>query len=271
MINDVEAVGTTRGDFTEFMKKRDRQPGAVKLPYSIDVTVLTRAHWPVFKLETLTVPRVLQESLDLFKTYYDAKNSARKLQWLHVHSTGTMTRTFQSGDKQYEISLSTAQMCVCLLFNTQERVRVSDMAALGVPVDEIRKYVFSLACGKFPILKAGEGKKKIEATDEIEVNEAFKDPHTRIKIAMVQAKETGETVIETTTKARVFLMEAAIVRIMKSRQTLNHTDLSTECIKQLSSLFGPDPKQIKKVIEDLITREYLRRDPGKRDQFHYVA
>jgi len=45
----------------------------------------------------------------------------------------------------------------------------------------------------------------------------------------------------------------------------------TECINLLWQHFTPDPKIIKKRIEDLIAREYLERDPEKPSVYRYVT
>jgi len=52
---------------------------------------------------------------------------------------------------------------------------------------------------------------------------------------------------------RRHLMDAAIVRIMKSRKRLDHNNLLTEVLKHLR--FKPVPNDIKKRIESLIERE----------------
>ena len=64
-------------------------------------------------------------------------------------------------------------------------------------------------------------------------------------------------------------MDAAIVRIMKARQTLNHNDLVTEVVKQLTKRFKPKPLDIKKRIHCLIELDYLERDGDKRSLYHY--
>lgn len=82
-------------------------------------------------------------------------------------------------------------------------------------------------------------------------------------------------------------IEAAIVRVMKARKILIHNDLITEvsdvqtgkldfsnCLQvttQLSSRFMPDPTVIKKRIESLIEREYVRRDADSHKKYHYIA
>jgi cullin 1 len=58
---------------------------------------------------------------------------------------------------------------------------------------------------------------------------------------------------------------------MKSRKTLKHSSLMTEVAQQLMNVFRPDPKAIKRRIEDLITRDYLERDDEDSFTYHYVA
>jgi hypothetical protein len=58
---------------------------------------------------------------------------------------------------------------------------------------------------------------------------------------------------------------------MKSRNVMKHVELIDETIKQLSQRFKPDVKMIKKKIDSLIERDYMKRAEGKRDEYHYVA
>jgi cullin 3 len=70
---------------------------------------------------------------------------------------------------------------------------------------------------------------------------------------------------------RRHLVEAAIVRIMKARKSLNHNDLIAEVTRQLSTRFNPSPQFIKKRIESLIEREYLERSEEEHRVYNYVA
>lgn len=49
---------------------------------------------------------------------------------------------------------------------------------------------------------------------------------------------------------------------MKSRKTLNHTQLVKEVVTQLSPRFQAQPQLIKKRIQGLIDREFLARSPN---------
>jgi len=66
-------------------------------------------------------------------------------------------------------------------------------------------------------------------------------------------------------------VEAAIVRIMKSRKVLEHNQLISEVTQQLRARFLPDPNTIKKRIESLIEREFLERDKTDWRTYKYLA
>lgn len=54
-------------------------------------------------------------------------------------------------------------------------------------------------------------------------------------------------------------------------QVLQHQQLVLEVVQQLSRMFKPDFKLIKKRIEDLISRDYLERDKDNPQLFKYLA
>jgi cullin 3 len=125
-----------------------------------------------------------------------------------------------------------------------------------------------LACAKYKILLKEPKGKDINPGDVFYFNDEFTAPLQRIKVPTVaskvetegERKETREKVEE----ARKHQTEAAIVRIMKDRKTMEHNNLIAEVTKQLQPRFVPNPVLIKKRIEALIEREYLERASGDR-------
>ena len=67
-------------------------------------------------------------------------------------------------------------------------------------------------------------------------------------------------VTETFKKDRAPTIEAAIVRIMKYRRDLHLQELYIECIEQLQRIFKPKIKEIKNGVEELISRDLLKKD-----------
>lgn len=71
-------------------------------------------------------------------------------------------------------------------------------------------------------------------------------------------------------KARRPAIEAAIVRVMKARSRLPHTELVVQVTKQITS-FKAMPKQINRCICGLIDRNYLERAPENKREYVYKA
>jgi cullin 1 len=69
---------------------------------------------------------------------------------------------------------------------------------------------------------------------------------------------------------RSYIIEASIVRIMKSRKTMDHNSLVSEVLSQLIH-FKPEPKAIKRIIESLIERDFLERNEEHSNMYNYLA
>lgn len=77
------------------------------------------------------------------------------------------------------------------------------------------------------------------------------------------------------------VVDAAIVRIMKTRKELHHQQLMTELLAQLRfpvkvcldfcTCSPVKPADIKKRIESLLEREFLERDTDEPNVYRYLA
>lgn len=78
-------------------------------------------------------------------------------------------------------------------------------------------------------------------------------------------------VVEDVDKERQYAIDAAIVRIMKSRKALEHQALMLEVMQQVKKMFNPESKAVKKRLEDLINRDFLERDKDNANLYKYIA
>jgi len=121
-----------------------------------------------------------------------------------------------------------------------------------------------------PAQKGGGCHTLIVPGDIFTVNLAFTSRKRKVKLPIPSIDEKKK-VIEDVDKDRRHAIDAAIVRIMKTKKVLKHQDIVKEVEMQLSKMFRPDPKQIKKRIEDLVEREYIVRDSNNPESFKYSA
>ena len=141
-------------------------------------------------------------------------------------------------------------------------------AKTQIPDNDLNRTLQSLACAKYKILTKGTKGREILSNEKFYFNEDFTANLARIKIQTVanrvesegERRQTQDKVDE----ERKHQIEAAIVRIMKDRKTMEHNLLIAEVTKQLGARFMPNPVMIKKRIEALIDREYLERNSDDR-------
>lgn len=197
------------------------------------------------------------------------KTKHRKLTW--IYSLGSCNISGKFDAKTIELVVSTNQAAALLLFNTADRLSYSEiMMQLNVSHDDLIRLLHSLSCAKYKILTKEPNAKTISQNDVFEFNSKFTDRMRRIKIPLPPVDERKK-VIEDVDQDRRYAIDAAIVRIMKSRKVLGHQQLVMECVEQLGRMFKPEIKAIKKRIEDLITRDYLERDKDNANTFRYLA
>ena len=135
-----------------------------------------------------------------------------------------------------------------------------------------RRALASLACGRAKVLTKDPAGRDVGDNDSFSVNAGFTAPLFRVRINALQLKETPADAARTTaavTQDRAHAVDAAIVRIMKTRKSLAHRLLAAELVAQLR--FPVRAPDLKKRIESLIDREYLARDPADPALYNYLA
>ncbi|CAK4609205.1 hypothetical protein AeMF1_020873 [Aphanomyces euteiches] len=261
MLNDLAIGGDHQAEFEAFQKNHQG-------PIEFGVQVLTTGHWPSYQPLQINLPPQMVKCMSLFKTYYDSKTSHRRLQWVHSLGNATVRATY-ANNKWYDLQVTTLQAVALLLFNTGETLTFEHLQeSLNVSADIVKRILHSLSCGKFKLVKKTPENKNIATTDTFQANLTFASPMRKLRIPMASLEESHNP--KHVEEDRSIAIEAAIVRIMKARKTLQHQQLISEVLSQLA-FFRPNPKLIKRRIEALIDREYLERDPDSTTTYRYLA
>jgi cullin 3 len=117
--------------------------------------------------------------------------------------------------------------------------------------------------------------KEFIMSDTYTLNLGFKHQMYKIKVPFATAKENRNIekadISDKVDEDRRHMVEATIVKVMKTRRKIEHNALIAEATKILTQKFNPDPTMIKKRIESLIDREYMERDGEDRRFYKYIA
>lgn len=269
MFNDLKtSQDTTQGFYASTSDLADHP--------TISVQILTTGSWPTQPCNTCNLPPEILTVSERFRAYYLGTHNGRRLTWQTNMGNADIKATFGNGSK-HELSVSTYQMCILMLFNSSDVLTYSEIEqSTAIPAVDLKRCLQSLALVKGKqVLRKEPMSKDIAHDDSFSVNDKFTSKLFKVKIGTVSAqKETDPEKLETRQRVeedRKPQIEAAIVRIMKSRRVLDHNSIMTEVTKQLQPRFLPNPVVIKKRIESLIEREFLERDKTDRKMYRYLA
>jgi len=289
MLNDLVQTSLEKGqdEYKKWARANGLQVFKNKLNSDLTtIKVLTNGKWPEFPhVPELKYPPIIQAWQDQYKAFYLEKS--KRLTFQASAGSVSIAASFDSGN--YELIVSPLQAVLLNVFNQlgsdgpASAVTLSVIRnAMGMPNDSdairiVKIALHSLACGKeFEVLSKIPRSTKIELDDTFHVNLSFSSRGSKVRIPMAsletKSKESAEVEVDA---GRRFVVQAAAVRIMKTRRTCKHSDLVMEIVKHVKT-FQPDQKFIKSVIEGLLNAgqdsdAYIERDGDDPTIYHYIA
>ncbi|KAK9438818.1 Cullin-3 [Metarhizium brunneum] len=270
----------------------------------LNVSVLTTNYWPQEVMGrqasigdgsriTCNYPHEVQRMQASFEQFYLSSRNGRKLTWIGTTGSADIKCIFpaipgKSGalarERRYEINVPTFAMVVLMLFNDLqdgESLSFEEIQAkTSISTSDLMRTLTAIAVApKSRVLAKDPLTKSVKPGDKFAFNSSFQSKTVRIKapiinaVSKVEDSQERKTTEEKNNQTRAHIVDAAIVRIMKSRKELSHSQLVSEVLSQLVGRFKPEVSLIKKRIEDLIGREYLERpdEEGAPSMYRYVA
>ncbi|KAJ1549304.1 hypothetical protein HK405_005924, partial [Cladochytrium tenue] len=237
------------------------------------ISVLNTASWPLQAAGTgFNIPEDLLKTYERFQRFYQSKHSGRKLNWHFLLSKGDLKANYIKGSKTgYTYQVSTFQMGILLQFNSGLSFSWTELLdSTGLTPEMLGSQMTALVKSKVLAMTGKFG----DSASRYDLNLDFKSKKVRINLntpgkaeVKAEADETHKTIEED----RKILIQAAIVRIMKTRKVAKHNTLITEVISQLATRFKPKIPDIKKCIDILLEKEYIERKDGEKDMYSYLA
>jgi cullin 1 len=270
MFQDMQISKDLNGGYKEFESKlNDGEDKGVDAQYSI----LGTGFWPLTAPNTdFTPPPEIAKAYERFQRFYNQKHSGRKLTWLWQLCKGEVKANYCKASKTpYTFQVSTYQMAILLLFNENDMNSYEDI----MKATQLNSEMLDPALGIFlkaKVLAMTPDSDKPGLGKTFHLNYDFKSKKIRVNLNIAVKSEQKQEVDDThktIEEDRKLLMQSAIVRIMKARKKMKHSQLVSETINQIRSRFVPKVPDIKKCIDILLEKEYLERLDD--DELGYLA
>ncbi|CUM64371.1 uncharacterized protein PRCAT00001973001 [Priceomyces carsonii] len=238
--------------------------------------ILAQSMWPFKQLEdySLKIAPELQPSFMKVTEIYGKKHNGRELQWLWNHGRAEVKANLsRKGKPPFLFTVTNTQLMILLAFNKKNTYTFKELLdTLGVSQHIFEAHL--LPFNKYKLLdQAPLGSENFNKPDTtFTIVEEYKSKKLRVNFVSsikTEQKQEEEDASKEIDESRKNFLSACIVRIMKARKEMKHNDLLNEVLTQSLSRFRAKVIDIKRVIDHLIEKEYIRR--VNNDTYEYLA
>ena len=201
----------------------------------INFMVLSSGTWN-FKQHAVIFPIEIKTELDKFENFYNQKFNGRKLTWISQSYGQLETNHFK---RKYILNVSYVQSVILLEYNRKLNLNTKYLSTEYNINKEIVQLNFDYLLN-FGIIKQ-------DSEGNYFINEGFKKDKVKINLmSNLKKKSDNSKKIEKEDKNlgvvedRKYLVDASIVRIMKSSKRLNINDVITKTVELCSCKFKPN-------------------------------
>ena len=308
MINDILNSKKTIIQFKESKESRDLNNSLMNISLNSNwqekkvdlvLNVLSQSNWPLTTFECCMSPKLLIsnfKSLDKsileyiyqFNNYYETNFKGKQLTLILTLGSVDMVVNFK--DKNYFLNLTSIQAFTLMHFNKIDEIDINFLVTIFnlkekfiifnhlIPLIKSGMIFTDKVCNLD--FKKGEDRDKLEKekieeliqnVTKITLNRNFSFKQQKLIFKeFINLDNTNKVVSNTVTLERKNLLESTIIRVMKSKQIVEHNELISEVISGVNSFFVPEISAIKTRIENLIEREFIKRTENI-NKYMYIA
>eukprot|EP01004_Peranema_trichophorum_P007021 NODE_5815_length_963_cov_39.515476_g5232_i0.p1 GENE.NODE_5815_length_963_cov_39.515476_g5232_i0~~NODE_5815_length_963_cov_39.515476_g5232_i0.p1 ORF type:complete len:303 (+),score=60.27 NODE_5815_length_963_cov_39.515476_g5232_i0:99-911(+) len=270
MFTDMEVSVDLNQNFSKYIQEKSCDLGP-----DFSANVLTSGSWPLFPPKVpVMLPRESERGQHVFEQFYKEKYNGRRLTWLHQMSTAIMKTCYAlPNNRVYELQVTLYQMNTLLLFNNPHVTTLTALEiqeATHIQEKDIHFALQVLTKNRILVSEPKDVGPQFLPEQTFNLNYEYKSQSRKVTLHTASQKDTIE---DPTMKAvcvdRKYAIQAAIVRVMKTRKHINHQQLVAEVLVQLKS-FKPSIADIKKNIDNLIEKDYMERAEDT-NSYNYIA
>lgn len=242
------------------------------------------------KNQEFSLPEVLDKYINNFKEFYSNKFKNRQLKWIHEYSYAFIDMRLKDG-KVYNIIASNYQMGFLCLFNKNKYLQilfVEILKILNVSMIENKSFIQLLKSHFLPLFnsklfliknKEKEEINEIDENDLIYLNHNFNQEESKIKLLnlIVEKKEINTTEEKKENEVSHFVLEdrkhqldAIIIKILKKNKIVEFENLKSLVNEEVKKFFVLETKFIKTRIENLIDRNFVKRNEDNTNCYEYI-
>jgi hypothetical protein len=270
MFNDIQ--------FSKRMMERFRAGNEMKLsPVDLDVIVCSKSSWVNTRSITCKLPEDLRQAERVFVSAYTALPGKAdcKVEWaadegraeVLVHFNPTTSKT---------LVVTTMMMLILLQFNKNKSITCSELVSMiGITKTALANDLLSLARPSVNVLQKKPPSKSLNDSDLFRLNPNFESPMFKLAVPRVVlvSEDTEEFKSATLDVGRQSMIDASIVRFMKTAKVMDHSELVEAVQRQLQDRFPVVSHMIKQRIELMLSADfpYIERDHDVRSRYKYIA
>jgi len=116
--------------------------------------------------------------------------------------------------------------------------------------------------------------RELTETDKFFLKDSINSSVLRVTFAVESRKRTTKKdneINKYVRKKREFMLDAAMVRVMKARNVIKWAQFQTEVLKLVQKEWSPSPKELKKRLGSLMERDFIKRSEEDENLLQYIA
>eukprot|EP01006_Ploeotia_vitrea_P030195 TRINITY_DN62660_c0_g1_i1.p1 TRINITY_DN62660_c0_g1~~TRINITY_DN62660_c0_g1_i1.p1 ORF type:complete len:692 (-),score=11.73 TRINITY_DN62660_c0_g1_i1:185-2131(-) len=241
--------------------------------------VTVPANWQGLRLTPIPLPQSLSEPLDAYNKWFRSKYRDRVLKWCHHYGEATVMFNHKNSAGGTELLINPKLMFVLLLFNEKGEWTFSELVErTHISRGHLLDILAALCPASAPaVLKRVSGPDCPDPEKStFVVNENFESKQLRLRLHIIKRQTQTEEEAQLKRKQEQHVIEAAAWKVVYragDEGICDRAELMTEMIREmdrrrcmLQSKWEVDPVAVKKVIDSLIDRGYIKRDKNDRSR-----